>query len=311
MDAIKPPVFYDHQNAIISQTQPGTIHCHDNNLRLFFQRYLIQKALSVYKFTLPETWAENYFLYVLFCRGYIAIVNTDKFGVICQNCGLSGYNVFYQPTHALIANPLLRGNLRPQIDKECTLLRLQPDYGGIYDITSYYADLMACAAETLTVNLITSKFSYVFFADDKAQSETMKKLFDNYASGQPATVTTKNLLDEKGNPRWHLFTQNVQQQYIADKNLTVLRRLNEMFDTEIGIPNANEDKKERLITDEVNANNFETYSKVSLWLEELKKGCKKARDMFGININVEWRRDDKALLPQTMLQRPPAVGGEK
>ena len=306
------PLYYDYQNAQMSQVQPATIHCHDNTLRMFFQRYLIQKALSVYKFTLPDTWDSNYFLYTLFCRGYIAIVNTDKFGVICQHCGLYGYNVFYQPTNVIIANPLLRGNLQPRIDKECTLLRLQPDYGSIYDITSYYADLMACASETLTGNLINSKFSYVFFADGKAQAETMKSLFDRFSSGEPATVTDKNLLDEKGNPKWQLFTQNVQQQYIADKNLAVLRRLNEMFDTDIGIPNANEDKKERLITDEVNANNFETYSKVSLWYDELKKGCEKARKMFGINIDIEWRRDNRDVLPNTMIQdRPPRMEGKK
>ena len=292
----KMPLYYDYQNANMSQLQPGTIHCHDNQLRMFFQRYFLQKALSVYKWKLPETWEENYFLYTLFLMGYIAIVKTDKFGVIPQGCGLYGYNVMYQPTHAIISNPLLKGNIRPKINKECAILRLQPDYGGIYDITSYYADLMACASESTTVNLINTKFSYVFFADGKSQAETFKKLFDNFSAGQPATVVDKNILDENGNPKWQLFTQNVQQAYIADKNLAVMRRINEMFDTDIGIPNTNEDKRERMLTDEVNANNIETFSKVSLWLEQLQKGCKIANEMFGIDISVDWRTYDKKIV---------------
>lgn len=44
-----------------------------------------------------------------------------------------------------------------------------------------------------------------------------------------------------------------------------------MFDTDIGIPNANTDKRERLITDEVNSNNAETLSKCALWLDQCQK----------------------------------------
>ena len=292
------PLFYDYQNSVISQNQPGTIHCSDNSLTLYFARYLTQKALSVFEWTLPKTWAHNYFLYTLFLKGYIAVINTDKFGVIPQNCGLYGYNVMYQPTHAVIANPLLRGNLRPQIDKQCTVLRLCPDYGGIFDLVMYYADLMACASQTTTVNLINTKFSYVFFADGKAQAESFKKLFDNFSSGQPATVIDKQLLDEQGNPRWQLFTQNIQQAYIADKNLEVLKRLDEMFNREVGIPETNEDKKERLLTDEVNTNIIESLSKADMWLKELQDGCEKTKEMFGIDISVKWRElDQKVLYP--------------
>lgn len=290
------PKFYAWQNAHISQVQPGTIHCNDNGLRVFFARYLLQKALSVFEWKLPEGWEENYFLYTLFCRGFISIINTDKFGVIPQECELYGYNVMYQPTHAVISNPLLRGNLRPQIGKQTVILRLQPDYGGIYDLVMYYADLLACASQTTTVNLINTKFSYVFFADGKAQAETFKKLFDEFSSGQPAVVVDKNLLDENGNVKWQLFTQNIQQCYIADKNLEVMRRIEEMFNKQIGIPDTNEDKKERLLTDEVNTNVIESLSKADLWLEELQEGCKKANKMFGIDISVDWRQIDHKIL---------------
>ena len=66
-----------------------------------------------------------------------------------------------------------------------------------------------------------------------------------------------------------------------------------MFDTDIGIPNSNTDKKERLIVDEVNSNNEETLSKCSLWLDHCKKGCDKINQMFGnylqTEISVDWR----------------------
>ena len=90
---------------------------------------------------------------------------------------------------------------------------------------------------------------------------------------------------------WEAFQQNVGQNYIACDLLSDLRKIEAEFDTKIGIPNANTDKKERLITDEVNANNVETRNLPELWLESLQKGCKEANAMFGINISVDWRNE--------------------
>ena len=73
------PVFYDHNNALNSMVSPSTMHASDTNLQWYFRRYLLQKAIAVFKWELPKDWAKNYFEYVLYCWGYIAVVNTDKF----------------------------------------------------------------------------------------------------------------------------------------------------------------------------------------------------------------------------------------
>ena len=75
----------------------------------------------------------------------------------------------------------------------------------------------------------------------------------------------------------------------AGAELADMRKIEQQFDTDIGIPNANTDKRERLITDEVNANNVETATRCELWLEELKKGCEKVKTMFDVDISVDWR----------------------
>ena len=164
---------------------------------------------------------------------------------------------------------------------------------GLFDLVDFYGDLMALSAETAGVNILNSKLSYVFAADNKASAESMKKLYDNIASGEPAQFVDKNLFDDEGNLKMQMFTQDVGTNFIADKLLESLRTIRCMFLTAIGIPNANTDKKERLIVDEVNANNFETRANCAQWLEELQKGCKKAREMFGIDISVNWRDELK------------------
>ena len=284
------PYYYNYINAEVSQVTPSTVHVKDSGLCRYFTKYLLQKAMSVFEWDLPETWNKDYFLYVLYCWGYVAVINTDKFGVIPQGCGLKGYDVFYAPTHAVIANPLLSGILEPRIGTQCELLKLQPDFSGILDLVGHYAEQMALASQSVSVNLLNSKLSYVFTAKTKALAESMKKMYDQIASGEPVVVIDSKLKKgDDGEETWKAFEQNVGGNYIATNLLADLRKIEAMFDTEIGIPNANTDKRERLIQDEVNANNIETFSKCSMWLENLQDACGRVNDMFGLSLAVRWR----------------------
>lgn len=283
------PKNYDFINLYNSQRSPSTVHCQNAALVRFFEKYLLQKVISVFKFeNIPEYWAENFFQYVLFIWGFVAVFDHEDYGIIPQNCSLYGYDVFYQPSHVIIANPLIRTE-RLRIGEDCELIKLQPDYCGIMDIVSTYADLMALSLETAGINLLNSKLSYVFMSENKTSAESFKKLFDQYASGSPAVFADKLLFNEDGTPSWQLFMQNVGQNYIADKVLDDMKKLEDRFNTDVGIPNANTYKKERLITDEVNANNVDTQSKVMLWLDTMSRGIERVNDHYGLDLSVSYR----------------------
>lgn len=269
--------------------QPNTVHAKNTGLAAYYRKYLFQRLISVYKWTLPDTWAKNYFESVLFSNGYISIINTDKFGVIPQMCGLMGYDVFYQPTNAIISNPLLTGILQPRIGTQCTIIKLQNNYSGALDIVETYAELLAMAMETASVDLVNSKLAYVFGSNNKSGAESLKKLYDTIASGNPAVFYDKQLNNPDGSPNWTYFSQNLKENYIVTDILNDMRNIMNQFDSEIGIPNANTEKRERLISDEVNANAAETRCLSDLWLESLQDGCRRTMDMFGISISVEKR----------------------
>ena len=61
------PFFYDYVNQQTSAFTPSTVHVSNTGLSNFFRRYLLQKAFSVFKWTMPETWSRDYFLYCLYC----------------------------------------------------------------------------------------------------------------------------------------------------------------------------------------------------------------------------------------------------
>lgn len=287
------PFYYDFVNVSTSQISPSTVHVANTRVAAFFKRRLIQKAMSVYKWDLPENWASNYFQYVLFCWGNIAIINTAKFGVIPQDCTLAGYDVFYRPRRAIITNPLFDKTYDLVIDKDCVLMHLQPDYCGILDTVNYYGDMMALCAEAAAQNIQNSKLAVVFTAANKRAAESFKKMYDQIASGEPVVVQDSALTRADGSQAWDVFMQNLEQNYIADRILVDMRKWEDEFCTVVGIANANTEKRERLISDEVNANNQETKTLAEMWLESLQDSCRRVKEMFGINVWVELREEMK------------------
>ena len=285
---------YDFINRYNAHRKPSTVHSQENATTWYFRRYLIQKIISVFEFEgIPENWSKDYFLYTLFVNGFVAIINTDKFGVIPQHCSLYGYDVFYRPTNVNIANPLLRGNLTPGIGTQCALIRMQPDYGSCWDIVAYYADLLSMSTEALAVNITNSKLAYVFACEDKTVAESFKKMYDQLQEGNPAVFADKKLFLDDGSPAWDTFQNNLKQNYIAKDILEDMTKIDARFCTEIGIPNVNMAKESGVTDNEVEANNIDTKTKASLWLETIKDGLKQANDMFGLNISVKFRYESE------------------
>lgn len=291
------PVGYGDINLYNSQFSPSTVHVKNTALQRYFRKYLLQKAISVFKWTLPEEWDEDYFRYVLYGIGYIAVLETRTFGVICQGGALGGYNLYYRPSYIIVTNPHLKETITANIGTDCAIIKLQPDYSSIMDIVGFYADQMALCAEALGMNLVNVKTGVVFGAENKTQAESYKKMYDQLGDGNPAVFIGKNLLDDQGKPSWYPFVQNMHEQYITSDILSDMRKIEAMYDTEIGIPNANTDKKERLVTDEINANNVETATRCELWLDSIRKGIKQANDMYGLSLAVDWRVN-----PQTEIE---------
>ena len=287
--------FYSEQiNIRDSHSVPGTVHANDTYLAHYFRRYLLQKVCSVFDIkNTPDTWCEEYVKYCLFGWGSVAVLNTDKFGVIPQACGYYGYNVFYHPTHAVITNPLFDKTYRLEIGKQCELIRLAPDWCGIADMIGHYADLMALVVSSITSNLYNTRLAYVFTADGQAMAESFKNMYDKITEGNPAVIADKKLFAEDGTPLWGAFQQNLKQVYLVDVLQAAEQALEVDFYTQIGIPNVNYEKKERLLVSEISSNRFATQCLSDLWLRTLTATTDKVNAMFGLNIKFDYTEELK------------------
>ena len=283
------PYYFDEINQIESHTVPGTLKTRNNQMALFYRRWLAERAFSIFEFkNTPDNWDDEYIKFCLMLWGVCAVIETDKFGVIPQKCTFSGYNVYMRPTRALISNPLFNKSYDLKIGEECELIRLTPDWCGISDIIGHYADMLAITSSSIIVNLFNTRLSYVFSAGNKTIAESFKALFDKIAEGNPAVFADKALFNEDGSPNWTVFQQDLNSTYIVDKLQAAESALLNDFYAFVGIPNIQFEKSERLTRSESAIDNYATQCLVALWKRTINASLEKVNSMFGLNVSVDY-----------------------
>lgn len=260
-----------------------------NSSYFYYRQQLLLKVYSIFKFTgVPDHWDINYFKEVLFNRGYIAVVKFNDQAWRLE-AGVTGYNAFNNPTGVIVANPVL-GNFEREIGTDAELVYFNRIFGRYYpvnDLITRYAVLLRQCDASLNATLMNSRVRHVFTGTTDAEVQSYKKMYDEVSSGKPAVFLKKGRSElNEGNFNF----LNVRNTYIGNDILLTKRSIMNEFLTEIGIANANTDKRERLTTDEVNVNNAETEAAVVLWYNTISECLKRVNKMFGLNIGVEFRQ---------------------
>lgn len=254
----------------------------DLNTR-YYMRALYQRVISGAKFKLPEAWAQGkrYFKNVLFTQGFIGIIKTEQYGIIPQICAPRGYGLFLQPTELLVNQPIVQ-DFTGKIGVNCEAIHLTGDWHGVWDIVEHYAVRLSIAITSFDVSLINSRLSVIAAAKNKTASETLKYLYERISAGEPFSVYDKSTLKTEGlddeDPIW-TFSQDVGRNFISDKLLDVVDTILRQFDNEVGIL-AMGGKKERMITDEVQALSDDTCARASTWLENLTDSFDRTNRLF-------------------------------
>ena len=103
------------------------------------------------------------------------------------------------------------------------------------------------------------------------------------------------------------FDLGVHPDMLEKLHITRMRLENQMMG-ELGINNANQDKKERLVADEVDANNDQVAVARSVNLAARKFAALQINDRYGLNVEVEYGSDVAAELASQTTPEPPVDG---
>lgn len=249
-----------------------------NSSVMFWRDYLYRLVFGVFDFeNIEEGWDKGYMLTSLFQYGMFTITDTEM-GVLPLICGIWGHNVFHRPSKVNVANHVL-GSFTRTIGIDCELIHLQYNYTGIDRLVTRHAVMLAMADSSIAVNLMNSKVAFIGFAETKAEAATMQKMYDMITAGEPAVFVRKQQVNKND-----IYYNHVKNNFVADTVQDVQRKIIDQFLNSIGIENANTDKRERLIVDEVTSNNAEVEASAEHWLETVNRNLEKANKMYGLNI---------------------------
>lgn len=265
--------------AEILSPRPKNVDGQYNRMCSIYKRQLMDMIMSRFRFRLPDWWDYDYFVSNIFTKGYLIVGNTSA-GVIPQKGSISGVNIWNRPLKATIINAVI-GTFDYTIGVDCCLVKIGYDYTECaQQLVNHYAEMLASCDCSIDVNLMNTRVATVFECVDKAQEMTAKKMYDDISCGKPAVFI-------KAGTGLSFYQNNVKNTYISDDIMLLKSKIYAEFLTKIGVNNANTDKRERLITDEVEANNAQMMLEVRTWLFNLNKSFAEVNKMFGLNCAVE------------------------
>lgn len=288
-ECVSSPIINEYE----SRQNPNMIHINNTWDYATYFRYFLQRAESLIIFDgMPQNWSKNYIYPLLFLKGNFCVMNTARFGIIPQHGNPYGFDVQYQPTNYVVANPAFDASFNGDlvIGEDCEIVKLTPDWCGIGDLINSYAQRVAMALSNHDVASALAKFGFIFTAKNKSTAETFKVAFDDIMSGKLAVIINQALYDkETGKALYEFFNNDIEKCYNVVKSaLESVENLKHAFDMEIGIYTA-PDKKERMITDEVEETKNAVMSKCELWVETLNESLEKVNAHYGLDIKVRLR----------------------
>lgn len=246
---------------------------------------LQELAISMFQWkNLPENVSERYIETQLYLTGRVVYFNDEILGNLCLNVSPRGnfdlngepvnrraycvYNSYQKELtvndSVIVWNNLMRKSTIPAIREFAYRL--------------YNMD------RTIDVNVNAQKTPVLILADE-SQRLTMLQIYKDFDGNAPVIFGNKNL-DLK-----NVTCLKTDAPYVADKIYELKTNVWNEALTYLGISNVSIQKKERLVTDEVQRNQGGTLSSRNSRFKARQTAVDKINKMFGTNIEVEYNED--------------------
>lgn len=257
---------------------------------LLYLDQILEIAIARYKWNgLPKTIDER-FLELTLCgkNGAVLFFNDENIGFLALPCTMSGrFNVYNIPIQRRAY--AVNGYQANRDDTNSVIIYSNQLHNGmsVYNRLVQYAKDLYLIDSIIMINVNAQKTPLMLLADEK-QMLTLKNLYMKYDGNQPFIFGDRN--DLNPNSIQALITG---APYVADKLYELKQNIwNEVL-TFLGVPNVQMNKKERLITDEVNRGLGGVFASRYSGLLSRRQACDQINEMFGLNLSVEYRNESE------------------
>lgn len=257
-----------------------------NDLFVYWREQLIMRVMSIFNYkNLPKSLPKKEIEFRLITRGYCGInkVDGELKAVFCSMFGVTDYeDIFKAYTWA---TPLHSGMC--SIDVDGVLLEANQTRVPLIRLIIRYAILLAHADLSLQAVMINTRATGIFSAKDDKQAESIKTWYNTLSDGNLCAIVDNDLLTSVIGSEG---LRNISTQYPKSESISdfyeIHRNLLKDFYNDLGVQFSTE-KKERLITAEVESNEEALLLNIDDMLTTRKEGVEKINKLFGTNISVE------------------------
>lgn len=262
---------------------------------------LMLLARSVFKWDgLPPSINEKWVERILFLKGECVVYKDKNLGLIVTEFNntnnVNMYNEYTEVAPFGVGFTPSPANIIVSGDKaNGVLIRNNDECLSTSFFVKLFAYRLAEISRTIDINIHAQKTPTLILGSEK-QKHTLKNLYKQWNGFEPVIYGDKSLdIDSikvlKTDSPIVFPELQVQKQSVWNECLTFL-----------GINNANTEKRERLITDEVEANNTHIDLSAGCLLKARERACEELNRMFNTNISVRLRTD--AELKEVMDSEP-------
>lgn len=240
------------------------------------------KWLGLDKYKISSRFLER----SLFYNGYVIFFKSKELDCfVVANATAIGLNDYEEPT-AYRARGVNKLNELVKAS-ECVVIRNNKMWRGSIASVNFFAKELSNIKKTFDMNLEQLKNPYIIECDE-GQLTTVQNIMRKKQNGEPYIFARKDATKQFSIATTDLKIQNHTQQLLDVQN-----SIEGKAKTHFGINNSNVFKRERLVSDETNQNNEEIELNRKLMLDERKEACKEIKEMFNIDIDVEFILDSE------------------
>lgn len=260
----------------------------------YFRLMLISRALFKWN-NLPngidEKWIERY----LFSEGACMFYKDNRFGFMVAKIGTTGpLNYYDEPTTIMpyATNYIYEGETLTN-NVNAVIIRNNDEMLPTAPTIQLYSYKLTNIDRTIDTNIMAMKMPLIIKCSDK-QRLSFKNAINQRNENEPVIYADKSMdtdtMSVLKTDAPIVFPQlQIQKHAVWNECMTFL-----------GINNANMDKRERLVDDEVQANNEQVQASEDVMLKARQQACKEINRIFGTNISVERRNLSKDVIERMM-----------
>ena len=257
---------------------------------------LLEKCIMIFKWeNLPNELPQHELEIQLLLHGYCGVMNIKEWGLFASNGGLTGVTPYADMFETFVwANPILRGGNEKIYnngvsDATCVLVKNNALKNPLIDLIARYARQLADLDSSINIYTVNTRSITTDTAPDNRVAESVKLVRNKQKLGYYDVIVDKGIIQNVNAIKGIDGASRHMEELLLARETTL-----RSFFREIGVKMAN-NKRERVITDEVESENQLLLLNLSDMLKSRKQGALEINELFGTSISVEISDEFKPL----------------